>query len=217
MTFPRIYHSSATTEEAVLLIGGSSSKTTEWIPVDGSTGQQGGFSVRHGWGHCTVQLSDDIIWLTGGHQTNNYVTQYSLADRTVTPLTPLGQPRYQHACGVYQDAGGQQVILITGGWDAEDGNFLSSTEVAIYTSDSQLEWMEMESGHLPTPRRGMKAAVIDNDIYVTGGEGDDYNDLTEILRWDPSAESWQQAGSLAVARSYHAAVAIPSSIIESEC
>ena len=36
ITPARIFHSSATTEEAVLLIGGLYSKTTEWIPVNGS-------------------------------------------------------------------------------------------------------------------------------------------------------------------------------------
>ena len=43
------------------------------------------------------------------------------------------------------------------------------------------------------------------------------SELIEILRWDPLTEAWEQAGNLAVERSWHAAVAIPSSIIESEC
>ena len=69
----------------------------------------------------------------------------------------------------------------------------------------------METGHLPSPRDALRAAVVDYHIY--GVDVDD-NDLTEILRWDPFTESWQEAGNLAVARSYHAAVAIPSSITE---
>ena len=73
----------------------------------------------------------------------------------------------------------------------------------------------MKTGRLPTPRLGLRAAVIDNQIYVTGG-GDLY-DLNEILRWDPSTESWQKVGNLAVKRTDHAVVAIPSSTIESEC
>ena len=75
----------------------------------------------------------------------------------------------------------------------------------------------METGHLPSPRDALRAAVVDYHIYVIGGVDVDDNDLTEILRWDPFTESWQEAGNLAVARSYHAAVAIPSSITESEC
>ena len=91
-----------------------------------------------------------------------------------------------------------------------------TNQVAIYSGGgSQLEWRE--TSKLPTPRVGLRAAVVDNVLYVTGGFEDDGNILSEILSWDPSTESWQQAGNLNVARFNHAAVAIPSSIIESEC
>ena len=64
----------------------------------------------------------------------------------------------------------------------------------------------------------MKAAVVDNVLYVTGGyNDDDHNDLASILSWNPSKESWQPAGDLAVERDWHAAVAIPSTILQSEC
>ena len=89
-------------------------------------------------------------------------------------------------------------------------------QVASYTGGSQLEWRYVESGYLPSARIGMRAALVDNMIYVTGGY--EYgNELTSILSWDPSTESWQPAGDLAVARHSHAAVAVPSTIIESEC
>ena len=42
----RLSHSSATTEEAVLLIGGMFSKTSEWIPVDGSVAQTSNLTGR---------------------------------------------------------------------------------------------------------------------------------------------------------------------------
>ena len=107
----RQQHSSATTKDAVLLIGGITSNTTEWIPVNGSAAQPGPFTVRHGYEHCTIQLSADIIVVTGGHDTGNYVTQYQLDDRsrTATNLTSLGQTRWAHACGFYQDADDQKV------------------------------------------------------------------------------------------------------------
>ena len=108
-TATRTYQSSATTEDAVLLIGGGHSNTTEWIPVNGSPVRQGPFTVRHESSHCTIQISADIIVVTGGHGTEDYVTQYQLADGNETPLTSMGQPRYDHACGVYQDPSGQQV------------------------------------------------------------------------------------------------------------
>ena len=111
-TVSRVHHSSATTEEAVLLIGGDYSNTTEWIPMDGSAARPGPFTVQHGDRHCTIQLSGNILVVTGGWGTSDFVTKYHLADGTETSLTRLGQPRDDHACGVYQDADDQQVSKI---------------------------------------------------------------------------------------------------------
>merc|ERR1712130_1097039 len=125
------------------------------------------------------------------------------------PLTPMNQGRFDHACGVYQDAGGQQVLLVAGGtvgkgWDL---SYLSSTEVAVYSSGSQLEWREVEGGQLPSPRAGLRATSVGDVLFVSGG-WDGNNHFTSILSWDPVAESWQPAGELAVARESHAAVAV---------
>ena len=89
--------------------------------------------------------------------------------------------------------------------------------MAAYTRGTIMEWREVESGQLPEPRFGLRAAMVDNVIYVTGGNPFDYEYLTSILSWDPLTESWQPAGNLAVGRHNHATVAIPSSIIESQC
>ena len=106
----RSWHSSAVRDERVLLIGGVDSRSTEWIPVDGSPSQPGPFDIRHGSGHCTIQLSADLIMVTGGDETEEHVTGYELTgDGNETTLTPMIQGRTEHACAVYQDAGGQQV------------------------------------------------------------------------------------------------------------
>ena len=75
----------------------------------------------------------------------------------------------------------------------------------------------MEDVQLPSPRIGLRAAVVDDIIYVTAGDEGGQNYLTSILYWDPSAESWEVAGDLSVARAVHAAVSLPYSIIESDC
>jgi len=207
-------HTSAVREEKILLIGGIGSSSTEWISVDGSPSQPGPFDVRHGQSHCTLQVSSELILLTGGRDTYDYVTSYQITGNgDETPLTPMNRGRYAHACGVYQDAGGQQVLLVTGGWTSSR-SYLSSTEVAAYSSDGQLEWREVEGGQLPSPRLGLRASVIGDLLFVTGGEDGDYNYVTSILSWDPVAESWQQAGNVAVARDLHAAVAVPTSLVE---
>jgi len=206
-------HSSAVREDRILLIGGRASSSTEWISADGSPSQAGPFEVRHGSEHCTIQLSADLIVVTGGRDTESYVTEYQLSgnDGNETPLTPMSQSRRYHACGVYQGAAGQQVLLVTGGYYY--GSYLSSTEVATYSSGGQLEeWREVEGGELPSPRVGPRATLVGDILFVTGGK-DNYYDLPSILSWDPVAESWQSAGDLAVGRYDHAAVAVPDSLI----
>ena len=77
--------------------------------------------------------------------------------------------------------------------------------------DNHMQWREV--GHLPIATYGLRAAVIDNIIFVTGG----FNQLNSILAWDPISESWNEEGRLSVGRYKHAAVAIPLAIAQSGC
>ena len=102
----RTWHSSAQTEDRILLIGGSSS-STEWISLDGSASQNGPFTVRNPYCHCSIQLSPDLIVVTGGWSSSAYVTEYQLTTGTQRILTNLNTGRSYHACGVYHNAGQQ--------------------------------------------------------------------------------------------------------------
>ena len=103
----RRYHSSVVRGDRILLIGGDS-KTTEWISLDGSASQLG-FTIRHNYRHCTIQLSPDLIVVTGGYSRSTYVTEYQLSTGTGRTLTRLKTGRDYHACGVYHNSAGQQV------------------------------------------------------------------------------------------------------------
>ena len=83
--------------------------------------------------------------------------------------------------------------------------------MAVYSSGG-LQWTEVEGGELPSVRHGLRAAMVGDVLHVTGGN--DANDLTSILAWDPYTESWQDAGELNVGRYFIAAVAVPDSIIK---
>ena len=81
----------------------------------------------------------------------------------------------------------------------------------------------VESGQLPSGSYGLRAAFIPNGsglgngIFITGGKP---GSLTSILLWDPVTEGWLdvgRGGKLAVGRYLHAAVAIPSSVVDSYC
>ena len=86
--------------------------------------------------------------------------------------------------------------------------------MADYNSGFQPQWREVKGGELPSGRWKLKAAMVNDIIYVTGGQDDHFNDLTSVLAWDPVAESWQDVGDLAVARFDHAAVAVPDSVMK---
>ena len=94
---------------------------------------------------------------------------------------------------------------------------LLPNQVAVYSAGSPLVWREVEGGELPTPRQGLRATVVGDVLYVTGGLDnynwwDDYY-LTSVLSWNPAGETWQEVGNLAVARGDHAAVAVPAEVV----
>ena len=90
---------------------------------------------------------------------------------------------------------------------------LLHNQVAVYSAGSPLVWIEVEGGELPTPRIELRATVVNNVLYLSGGfDGD--KELTTVLSWDPAGQTWQEVGNLAVGRDFHAAVAVPESFID---
>ena len=72
----RKFHSSARNGNRLLLIGGFGSRSTEWIPLDGSPSQPGPFDVRHGEDHCTAQISEDLVVVSGGDGSFDLVSSF---------------------------------------------------------------------------------------------------------------------------------------------
>ena len=70
--------------------------------------------------------------------------------------------------------------------------------MAVYSAGSPLVWREVEGGELPSPRYGLRATVVGDVLYVSGGWDDYY--LTSVLSWNPAGETWQKVDNLAVAR-----------------
>ena len=88
---------------------------------------------------------------------------------------------------------------------------INLNQVAVYSSGG-LHWREVAGGELPSPRYGLRAAMVGDVLHVTGGA--DANALTSILAWDPDTESWQDVGELHVERATHAAVEVPDTLIK---
>ena len=83
--------------------------------------------------------------------------------------------------------------------------------MAVYSAGSPLVWREVEGGELPSPRSGLRATVVGDVLYVSGGYDNNY--LTSVLSWNPARETWQEVGDLAVGRYRHAAVAVPEAFV----
>ena len=103
------------------------------------------------------------------------VSQYSESG-WLRDLPDLQQGRGHHGCSSYNNAEGTKVdidikycstiiilqtFLVSGGHDGSD--FLSSTELLVESSSA---WVN--TGTLPSPRGGPRAANIDNKVFMTG-------------------------------------------------
>ena len=86
--------------------------------------------------------------------------------------------------------------------------------MAVYSAGSPLVWREVEGGDLPTPRRGLRATVVEDALFVSGGMNSNWNVLSSVLLWKPAGHAWQEVGNLAVARYLHAAVALPATVMD---
>jgi len=211
----RKYHTSAVTEEGLLLVGGTVEPTrTELIPLQGGTGVASFQLERPGWkDHCSVQVSDSTMILTGGQGTDALVTEYTnlgSADKVIaTPLTSLTSPRHHHACGLVTTAG-SHMLIVTGGFQ---GHSLDSTEVMDYTDGIAGRWWP--ANPLPSPRDSLHGASIDGLFYLAGGNTYPDGYTTEVLVWDPAAEVWMVAGQLESARQRHALASVSLQLLTS--
>ena len=70
----------------------------------------------------------------------------------------------------------------------------------------------MEGGELPKPRSSPRVTLVGDILFLTGGLADSIL-ADSVLAWDPVGETWQAAGYLAVPRYWHAAVAVPMSLV----
>jgi len=122
------------------------------------------------------------------------VSQYNQAG-WVRDLPDLLQGRKSHGCSYYDNNEGSQTLLVTGGYNDNDGGFLSSSELLVGTASA---WVN--TGELPSPRYGLSGANIDNSVLMTGGtSGSD-----DILEFDPLTGQWQEVDRMIQARVFHA-------------
>ena len=103
-----MFHSSAVSADGLHLIGGSvSARTTELLPSDGGLSQEGFVLDVLRRNHCSIQISNASIVLTGGEDSLFSVTEISGLgsgggnEVTSRKLPDLISKRSDHACGSY--------------------------------------------------------------------------------------------------------------------
>ena len=100
-----------------------------------------------------------------------------------------------------------QVLLVTGGqqWSGNSTIPLDSTEI-LETNTWRI------SAPLPTARYGLRAASLENTIFLFGGSGrslicsgepDGSSELNTILKFDATNQTWENVGEMGEKRSGH--------------
>jgi len=92
------------------------------------------------------------------------------------------------------------VLLVTGGRQHTGGStvYLDSTEVL---EDIAGTWRL--TAPLPSGRSGLRAASVQNNIFVFGGVDNDWESQSDILRYNKN-HTWEEVGQMKKARYYHA-------------
>ena len=121
-----------------------------------------------------------------------------------------------------------QVLLVTGGTYKQGKPSLDSTEISPPVGTQGGSWKTLTTAKLPSPRAGLRAATINNTVFIFGESKNQYtqadipaifhliicyilsggknktSDLDSILSYNAIGKSWRPAGQMLVPRSGHA-------------
>jgi len=199
----------------ILLMGGQSSpRSTELVSSDGSSSSaNANFTLkddRRLYSRACGMKTQDKFVITGGDLGRasglKTVTRYSRTGQPET-LPQLNVGRWDHACGSYLTDEGDTVLLVTGGLHRQgDWTNLDSTEIL---EDMAGTWRL--TSQLPSARGGLRAASVENNIFVFGGNGEFVfggNHLKDILRYNKRYNTWEEVGQMKDARKGDHAVAV---------
>merc|ERR1719225_2581530 len=154
---------------------------------------------------CGIKTQDNKFVITGGLDHSladdalTRVTRYSRTGETET-LADLNVGRFYHACGSYLTDQGEEVLLVTGGAEYAQGQFvhgwddLASTEVL---EDAAGAWRL--TNPLPSVRKGLVAASVMNTIYVMGGHPHGGAYINDILQYNTEDHTWGELNVVGIA------------------
>jgi len=196
----------------VMLLGGgwSVAKTTEVISSNFNSSKPSWDLKYNASRACGVEVDDTFI-ITGGRDyyapdgTLNSVVRYnSQGESEVLPSLTVG--RCWHACASYLNSNGKLVVLVTGGvrvFNRGKGKFHYSTELMVDFKP----WRP--AANLGFPIYALRAATLDNKVFLFGGNSKAHDALDFILSYEPDTDTWHKAGTMTVGRANHAVAVRP--------
>jgi len=212
----RVGHKSWMMEKgSILLFGGDFGQTTTELVSDGSGVSTPGFTLKYETQlACSITDTSSVV-ITGGNDRWNGnpssgVTRLDETGQVVEKLPSLLTARYNHGCAQYTTDTGDKVYVVMGGWDGD--NYIASTETLQLGEDA---WRE--STALPRPLAGLRAATLDNIIYITGGYDDNFKSRDEIYQLDTKTKNWVEVARMKTPRYKHGLSVIKYSVVEGLC
>jgi len=187
--------------------GFAEEQTVERVTSDGRS--EVVFTLLHGDNKqgCAVQPvpGGEVILLGGGGsywiggEHHNHVERYDQTGH-LGSLPDMLQPRFEHACGFFNDEEGNAVLMVAGGAvDQLTKDTKTATTELLFPGASS--WIE--GTPLPKAQGGVRAASHpdrDNGLWLTGVD-------RSVLRYDPMTREWDEIGTTKTRFWMHATVA----------
>src|SRR5256884_500813 len=209
MNSPRSHQSCAVLQDGRVLVaggttsgGGITNSAEIYDPSAGSWAQAGLMNDARSGATASV-LQDGRVLIAGGQNSGGASNTLEIFEPNSGNFSNPGTmscPRQDHAGGVLSDGR----VLIVGG--SSDGtNALNTTDIYDPQAGSVSPGPAMS-----TPRaKATATTLLDGTVVVIGGSNGT-SDLASAEFFDPAANNFNAAGSLATARSKHSAFLLPN-------
>src|SRR5437870_4535143 len=209
MNSPRSHQSCAVLQDGRVLVaggttsGGGITNSAEIYDPSADSWSQAGIMNDARSGATTSVLNDGRVLIAGGQNSGGASNTLEIFDPNSGNFSNAGtmsSPRQDHAAALLSDGR----VLIAGG--SSDGtNALNTTDIYDPQAGSVTPGPAMS-----TPRaKATATTLLDGTILVIGGSNGTA-DLASAEFFDPAANNFNAAGSLATARSKHSAFLLPN-------
>jgi N-acetylneuraminic acid mutarotase len=142
-----------------------------------------------------------------GAEVFNTVEEYDPVTDTWSAKSPMSTARWSHSASVINDK-----IYIIGGAEADCYPFdIGCAITSIETYDPAKDTWSVVNGATPRPMMNHSAVVLDEKIYIIGGELAGYSNNVNV--YDPQTNTWEQKNDMTSGKSDFSTVVLNDKII----